>query len=138
MNRSTWALLAGLCAATALALLWPGRGGDFFFDDLPNIVDNNRLHLSALTWESVRQAAFSYEPGGGSRSLAMLSFALDHLRAGGLVPSAFKDTNLAIHGLTVLALAALLRRVLLAANWPPLQAAWFSLCLLYTSDAADD
>lgn len=127
MSRSIWVLLAGLCAFVALALLWPGRGGDFIFDDLPNIVDNSRVHVTALTWESLKQAAFSYEPGGGSRPLAMLSFALDHWRAGGLLPIDFKDTNLAIHGLTVVALAALLRRVLVAANWSAPQAAWFSL-----------
>ncbi|HLO94360.1 MAG TPA: hypothetical protein VK195_08585 [Burkholderiaceae bacterium] len=122
MTSSFRALLAGLCALLAAAVMWPGRGGDFIFDDLPNIVDNTRLHLVSLAPEGLKRAAFSYEPGGGSRPLAMLSFALDHWRAGGLDAAAFKGTNLLIHALTVLVLAALMRRVLAAARWPEARA----------------
>lgn len=98
--------------------MWPGLGGDFVFDDLPNIVDNAKVQVESLDANSLRRASFSYEPGGGSRPLAMLSFALDHWRGGGLHPEVFKETNLLIHGLTVLVVALLLRRVLRAAAWP--------------------
>lgn len=117
MKQTIWGLLLACCAALAIAVLWPGRSGDFIFDDLPNIADNAQLHLSTLSMEGLRQASFSYEPGHGSRPLAMLSFALDYWRAGGLHAEVFRDTNLIIHGLTVLALAAFLRRLLRTAQW---------------------
>lgn len=129
MKRSIWGLFAALCALVAVAVMWPGRGGDFIFDDIPNIVDNVRLHLSSLSADSLKRAAFSYEPGGGSRPLAMLSFALDHWRAGGLDAAVFKETNLLVHALTVFVLAALMRRVLLAARWPAGRAEWVALGL---------
>lgn len=121
MKRSYWALLLSLCCLASLAVLWPGRTGEFLFDDYPNIVDNAKVHLSALSWAEVKLATFSYEPGHGSRPLAMLSFALDHLRAG-LDATAFRDTNLLLHGLTVVALALLVRRLLLVAQWSPRRA----------------
>lgn len=119
LQRVSFLVAAALAALLATAVLWPGLGGAFIFDDLPNITDNARLHLNALTWPAMKQAAFSYEPGGGSRPLAMISFALDHWRAGGLDPMAFKQTNLLIHALTVLALAFMLRELLGAANVRP-------------------
>ena len=121
MKRSSWALLLSLCCLVSLAVLWPGRTAEFLFDDHPNIVDNAKVHLSELTWPAVTRATFSYEPGHGSRPLAMLSFALDHLRAG-LDATAFRDTNLLLHGLTLLALAAMVRRLLLMAQWAPRRA----------------
>lgn len=133
MKRSIWALLAGLCALLSVAVMWPGRGGDFIFDDLPNIVDNAKVHVQTVSAEALRHASSSYEPGGGSRPLAMLSFGLDHWRGGGLDPVVFKETNLFIHALTVLVLAALMRRVLQAASWPPARAdgAALGLALLW-------
>lgn len=118
MSRPIWFLSASLCALLAMALLWPGLGGAFIFDDLPNIVENTRLHLNTLSLDKLRHAAFSYQPGGGSRPLAMLSFSLDYWRGGGANPAVFKQTSLAIHGLTVLALGAMLRRLLKLAQWP--------------------
>ena len=117
MKRRIWALLAALCALVALAVMWPGRSGDFVFDDQPNIVDNQRVHLEELSWVSLKRASSSYEPGHGSRQLAMVSFALDHWRAGGLHAATFKETNLFIHGLTVVLLGAFLRRLLRTAQW---------------------
>ncbi|MGM9516605.1 hypothetical protein ACS5PK_20325 [Roseateles sp. DB2] len=122
MQRSAIYLLACLTAALAVCLLMPGRGGEFVFDDLSNIVDNTRVHLSVLSPESIWAASFSYQPGHGSRPLAMLSFALDYWRAGGSVAAVFKQTNLIIHGLTVLALVGLVRQLLRIAGWPARQA----------------
>lgn len=119
LHRVPFSVAAALAALLATALLWAGLGGTFIFDDLPNIADNSSLHLTSLSWSALRQAAFSYEPGGGSRPLAMVSFALDHWRAGGLDPAAFKQTNLLIHALTVLVLVYLLRQLLEVANFSP-------------------
>lgn len=118
MKRLNWGLLAALCALLALLAMWPGRSGDFLFDDQPNIVDNSRVHVMEWSWDSLKRASSSYEPGHGSRPLAMLSFALDHWRGQGLRAEVFKETNLFIHGLTVFVLAVLMRRLLEAARWP--------------------
>lgn len=98
------------------------------FDDTPNIVTNTNLHLRQLTLDNVLYAAYSFEPGHGSRALSMLSFALDYWRAG-LDPSAFKTTNLIIHGLTVFCMTVMLRQLLSTANWTPSRAALGALII---------
>lgn len=122
---------AALLAVVASCLFIPGLGGAFIFDDTPNIVTNTNLHLRELTLENVLYAAYSFEPGHGSRALSMLSFALDYFRAG-LDPRAFKTTNLIIHGLTVFCLAMLLRRLLSIADWAPRRAALGALIIALT------
>lgn len=114
-------LAAGLASLTCM-LFVAGLPGAFIFDDGPNIVHNGAVQITELTPASLRQAAYSFQPGGGSRALAMLSFGLDHWRAG-LDPTAFKITNLVIHALTTVALSVLFRSLLLVAGWPP-QRAW--------------
>lgn len=116
-----FSLLAMLAATLAACLFLPGLNGGFVFDDKPNIVDNAALHITAPDAAQLQHASFSFEPGHGSRPLAMLSFALDYLRAG-LNPQAFKTTNLLIHALTTLALAHFLRLLLTLAQWPPRRA----------------
>ncbi|KRG87706.1 hypothetical protein ABB34_03740 [Stenotrophomonas daejeonensis] len=125
MNASSlrFPLLAALLAMLAACLFLPGLGGGFIFDDKPNIIENTVLHLTSLKLDDVLYAAYSFQPGHGSRSLSMLSFALDYLRGGGLDPQVFKTTNLLIHALTTLALALLLRRLLTAVQWPARRAA---------------
>lgn len=108
---------AALCAALAAALLLPGLGGGFLLDDRPTITDNAAVHVTALDSASLARAAYGFAAGGGSRALAMLSFALDYWRAGP-DPGAFKVTNLAIHAITALVLAYCLRLLLLLAQWP--------------------
>lgn len=121
-------LLAFSVALIAVCLLMPGLSGAFIFDDTPNIVTNTNLHLRQPTLEDVLYAAYSFEPGHGSRALSMLSFALDYWRAG-LDPRAFKTTNLMIHGLTVFCLAVLLRRLLSIVGWGPRHAALGALII---------
>ncbi len=105
-----------LVAIFSLFLLYPGIGGGFIFDDIPNIVENSSLHIASLNINDMLYAAYSFEPGQSSRPLAMLSFALDYWR-GGLEAINFKVTNLVIHGLTVIALAYFFRLLLTLANW---------------------
>lgn len=113
------ALIATMC-------LIPGLNGEFFFDDLENIVRNHALQVGALTLDNVLYAAYSYQPGHGTRALSMLSFALDFWR-GGLDPQVFRTTNIAIHFLTVFALAFFLRSLFRSANWPQSRANVVSL-----------
>lgn len=107
-----------LVAIAAVCVFLPGLPGGFIFDDGPNIVENQSVHLTDLGLRNLLYAAYSFQPGNGSRALSMLSFSLDHLR-GGLDPAVFKATNLAIHALTVLALALFSRKLLLIVGWSP-------------------
>lgn len=121
-------LLSAILALVATALFLPGLGGGFIFDDMPNIVENTTLHLSAVNLQDLPYAAYSFQPGKGSRALAMISFAVDYWR-GGLDASVFKATNLVIHALTTLALAFFFRLLLLLADWPERRAALGALLL---------
>ena len=127
-SRLRFCLLAVLLAALAVCLFMPGLGGDFIFDDTPNIVGNTVLHVGHLSVKNLLYAAYSFQPGHGSRSLSMLSFALDYWR-GGLDPQVFKTTNLWIHGFTMLVLALMLRNLLVAAQWPERRAAGGALIM---------
>lgn len=119
MKLSTvFTLCVLVCALFGIAVLYPGVGGGFIFDDGPNIVSNYALHLTALQFDALLYAAYSFQPGGGTRFLPMLSFALDHWR-GGLDPAVFQTTNLIIHALTTVALAYFLRALLVAAKMHP-------------------
>ncbi len=122
-------LLAVALAVLAACLLLPGLSGNFVFDDRPNIIENTVLHVSRLNLDDLLYAAYSFQPGHGTRSLSMLSFALDYWRGDGLNPRVFKTTNLFIHVLTTFALALMLRRLLALAQWPPRRAAMGALVL---------
>jgi len=126
--RFRFPALAMLCALLATCLLLPGLDGGFIFDDRPNIQENTALHVEELSADNLLTAAYSYQPGKGTRALSMLSFALDHWR-GGLDPKVFKTTNLVIHAVTTFALALLFRRLLMLAQWPARRAMWTALAL---------
>jgi hypothetical protein len=79
---------------------WPALSGEFHYDDLANVV------LDPATSDP---AALLDRLANGFRPLLRLSFVLDE-RAWGLVPMGFIATNLLLHALTVLAVAALARR----------------------------
>ena len=104
------AVLFAVLALVALAYL-PGLRGPFVFDDYPNILNNPPVALTALTPQALHAAATSNTSGPLGRPLAALSFALDHYRAGGFYPLAFKLSNLAIHLLNVLLVYALAGRL---------------------------
>lgn len=118
-----------LCAALACLMFLPGLPGAFVLDDVFNIVNNPGIRLQSLDPAAVRDAAFGTQFGGATRVLPTLTFALDYLRGGGLDPATFKATNLAIHGLTTLVLAWLLRDLLQAAGTSPVRARWMAMIL---------
>ncbi len=105
----------------------PGLPGDFVLDDGANILNNRVLYVDRFDVEQFIHAALSFHDGNGSRALPMLSFALDYWRAGAMDAETFKLTNIGIHGLTVLALAFFLRRLLSLAQWPEQRAIFGSL-----------
>ena len=108
----TWhaAVLFAALALVALAYL-PGLRGPFVFDDYPNILNNPTVAVTEFTPQALHTAAVSNNSGPLGRPLAALSFALDHYRAGGFYPLAFKLTNLAIHLLNVLLVYVLAGRL---------------------------
>ncbi|SDK54670.1 hypothetical protein SAMN05216189_10426 [Pseudomonas delhiensis] len=92
----------------------PGLWGDFEFDDLGNIVENQALYVSSLSIEQLRSAAFSGDAGPTGRPVTLLTFALN-IFFFGIQPFYFKLVNLLIHLANVALVAVfsslLLRRV---------------------------
>lgn len=121
-------LLALVCSLLVALVFCTGLGGDFIFDDKPTFISNTAVQIISLDAASLQRAAYSFNAGSGSRALPMLSFALDYWRAG-LDPTAFKLTNIAIHGLTTLALAAFFRLLLGMAGCPPRRTDFAALAL---------
>ncbi|HZW18983.1 MAG TPA: hypothetical protein VFF71_09290 [Luteimonas sp.] len=103
-------VLALLIALLAAAVYWPGLSGDFLFDDYPNIVTNERVHLEALDAPSLTLAARGYEPGEIGRPLPALSFALNYY-VGGKHAWGYKFINLLVHVLNALLVFALVSRL---------------------------
>lgn len=120
-------LLALLLALLAVAVFSPGLSGGFLLDDGHTIVSNPLIQVKTLDRNSLFDAAVSFHAGNSTRPLSMLSFGLDYWRAGGLEPSAFKATNLFIHGLTAFVLALFLRQLLQLAGWTAPRAAAVAL-----------
>ncbi|HBK46862.1 MAG TPA: hypothetical protein DDZ67_10610 [Xanthomonadaceae bacterium] len=78
------------------SVYWAGLHGPFVFDDFSALVQNTRIHVSDLSWSSLRRAIFSFEPGGSGRQLAMASFAVNYA-LGGLDPWGWKLAGLLVH-----------------------------------------
>ena len=83
-------LLCGACYALALQ-------GPFFFDDIPNLIDNRLLQIDGWAFDDWRGAIISNNSGLFHRPVAMASFAMNYAVGGDFVPWLFKATNLVIH-----------------------------------------
>jgi hypothetical protein len=129
LSHRSFLLASLLCVALASALFLPGLPGSFVLDDVNNIVQNSSLHLKSMALGSAIEAAYGPQPGGMTRFLPMLTFALDHARAGGLDPATFKATNIFIHALTTLALALFLLDLLKVTGAASARARWAALAL---------
>lgn len=122
-------LLGVLAFGLAIAVMLPGLGGGFLFDDYPNIVENKTVHLRSLSFEALRESLSGPEAGPLGRPVSVLSFALTHYFFG-LDPFAFKAINLAIHvinGLLVAWLVTLLPRTLRGVPLSEKGSAWLAL-----------
>ena len=134
MHGNVRFLLTSLLVALLSSLVFlPGLPGDFVFDDTPNIVNNESIRLTELTAGALGEVVATPQVSGQMRGLPTLTFALDYWRGGGADPATFKTTNIAIHALTVFALAWLFHTLLLLAavkrewvRWlaPALTLAW--------------
>lgn len=96
-NRFFLGGIASTLLTVVLAIVyWRGLYGGFFFDDEANILLQEGVKLQELTAVAVKAALTSGQSGLFGRSVAQLSFALNHY-FGGFDPFAFKATNLIIH-----------------------------------------
>lgn len=124
MVRYRFLLLSVFCGVLAGVIFMPGIGGGFVLDDGSNIVDNSSIHIHEISFQSLYGVAFGPQPGGISRVLPTLSFALDHWRGNGDA-AAFKFTNIVIHALTAFILAFFFRTLLKMSEWRE-YAAWLA------------
>jgi hypothetical protein len=99
-----------LCLLT-VAVYYPGLSGDYMFDDMQNLLLNNRLELDTLDLTSLQAASFSSGSGTLRRPVSMASFALNRYFFG-IAPYSHKVINLAIHVLTGICLLVLGRLIL--------------------------
>lgn len=124
-------LVVALLGVVVASLFAPGVSGGFILDDWPNIIQNRALHISEFSsLDEVLYAAYSFEPGGSSRPLAMISFALNYWQSG-LDPVVFKSTNLFIHVFSFFALALLLKKILVIAAYPEKLASIYAVAVSF-------
>ena len=113
--------LAALLIALAVTPIYAvSIDGPLLFDDVPNIVDNNFLHIGGGEFDDWRIASESGIASRFGRPLAMLSFAVNYVIAGDFVAAHLKAVNLGIHLLTGLLAAALFQCLLRAPAMPAL------------------
>jgi len=122
-------LFSMLLALLAVLPFLPGMPGEFLFDDIPNIVNNDSIQLKSLSAENLVRVVATPQISGSMRGLPTLTFALDYWRGGGAYPGIFKATNLLIHALTTFALVWLFRAILLAAGIAGARARWVALVM---------
>jgi hypothetical protein len=109
-HRSSTTLFRACCIAVLLltaALYLPGLHGYYEFDDYPNIVENDALHVTTLDPSAWIAAMWASPASDLQRPLASLSFAANFYLTGP-DPWPMKATNLAIHLLNGVLLMALL------------------------------
>ena len=127
MLLRTRLLIASLLIALLAALpFMPGLPGQFVFDDIPNIQNNESIRLKSLDLQSVAGVISTPQISGNMRGLPTLTFALDYWRAGGADPATFKTTNIFIHAVTTFVLAWLFRSILLQAGLTPARTQWLA------------
>ena len=98
--------------ALTLLVIWSYRqapDNGFHFDDIPNIVDHEPVHMSELSVAGLLKAA--RQGFMANRPFANQSFAIDWWRGAGQ-PRPFQLTNIAIHLMAALAVFGLLFTVL--------------------------
>lgn len=124
-GRTTpWLVLAAMLALAWLAY-WPGRHGQFLFDDLSNLAPLADYGRIDAAWKAVAFIA-SGSAGPDGRPLAMASFLLD-ARDWPAPIEAFRLTNVAIHLFNAALLAGLLSTLSEALRRPAREAAWIGV-----------
>ncbi len=113
----TTTFLALLLGALAFWVYLPGLGGQFFFDDVSNLLKTDAVRLNEITLETLHAAWSSGSAGPSGRPIAQISFAFNYYFTG-FSPYAFKATNLVIHTASALLVFFLALRILGSARPP--------------------
>jgi tetratricopeptide (TPR) repeat protein len=119
-----------ICALVYL----PGLTGGFLFDDYPNITNNSAVHLHTLSFNSLKQAAFSSYSGKLQRPVSMVSFAINHWATNSLNAYGFKAFNLILHILNGVLLFVFLKLLLNNAILPQpsqLKKDWIIIAIVF-------
>lgn len=82
-------VLVCICYSNSLQTEW-------HFDDYHNIVDNNNIHITSLSWEEVKGTFYHPLSGKISRPVAFLSFALNYYFSG-LDTTSYHVVNISVH-----------------------------------------
>lgn len=93
------------------AIYYQAANGPYILDDFPNLVNNNKVLIHHLDYQSLKSALTSSNSSRFYRPLSMLTFAVDYYIAGNKSPYSVKVTNIFIH--CVIALGIYLLSVLL-------------------------
>ena len=123
--------------AATVAAYFPGLYGPFLFDDIPNIVSNQALHITSLSPTELLRAVFSSRSGILYRPISMLSFAFN-LYFFGDNSFSFKLTNIIIHLINALLILWLTRRLLFNCkrryqfDWKDITINWVSVLIAAT------
>ncbi|MEJ2442692.1 MAG: hypothetical protein P8Y42_04420, partial [Exilibacterium sp.] len=91
----------------------PGLNGPFIFDDAPNLMENQKVHINELSTDSIYSAVFSIQSGPLYRPVSMLSIALNYYWGGDKVRN-YKVVNVIVHCLATLAVFYLVFNLLRA------------------------
>ena len=96
MNKLKFYSVLALILLLTVFIYWAGLKGDYVFDDSANILENSKVAITNLDYNSLKAAYGSGDAGPLGRPISMLSFALNHYFTG-FDPFYFKLTNLLIH-----------------------------------------
>lgn len=124
LPATIWASWAAVLALLVIVFA-PGLGGGFFFDDLPNIVKNESVHIQTLSFDSLAASTLGLSAGPLGRPVSVISFALTHYFFG-LDACAFKAVNLLIHAINGVLVFWLLR-LFLSGRVAEATARWLAL-----------
>ena len=108
-------IIVSVTLLATLAVYAPSLNGDFYHDDLQNLVLNKTVQLEELSLGAFRNAIFSSEAGQLRRPISMGSFALNYYYFGSS-PYSFKLTNLLLHLLIGIGVFFLAYNIKLAVN----------------------
>ena len=96
MAKATNIFSVSIVILLTILVYLPSLNGDFYHDDLQNLVLNKNVQINELDLDTFRTAAFSSDAGHFKRPISMATFALNYFYFGAN-PYSFKVVNLILH-----------------------------------------
>ena len=90
----------------------PAASGPYLSDDYPNLVNNDKILLTEISFQTIKEAVFSSSSSLFGRPLSVLSFTINYTLAGNKDPYFVKITNILIHIITGIGIFILTRLLL--------------------------